>query len=411
MDMYCTNESLPEIPELVIDLYSSSIEQPQEKTQLWHPHVEFFHPISIDADIPYVFDCFRKYQQRTFFPIVDEYQNPVGILRESTLKQYVYTQYGKEVLKRVILRDSPNKFISPTPIATFNTPIAKILEIFHNGHGTEGIVIVKDREYHGFLSAKSIIHLAYQREKEFTENLQKRKDELEIANRQKDKFFSIIAHDLKSSLNGVVGVSRLLVDLGISLDPNELQEMSLLMHESGESLLKLLENLLAWARMQMGVVKFQPDECSLFELVQSNLELFQAKIFQKKINMNIDVEECSVFLDQQMIHTVLRNLTSNALKFTPEKGSISISAKRTPNYLNITVQDSGAGIRDEDIKKLLRIDQHHTTEGIDNEKGTGLGLVLCKEMIDHHQGTIEIESVLGEGTTISLKIPQPTSPL
>ncbi len=222
----------------------------------------------------------------------------------------------------------------------------------------------------------------------------------------KNRFFSIIAHDLKSPFNSILGLSRLLIEYRSSYDIEEYHRTVNLIHDSATSGFSLLENLLDWARMQTGEISFNPKKLDLKTIVMNNISLFEHIAREKKIVLSYNSpEELKVTADEQMIHTILRNLISNAIKFTPKGGSVEIKSLQENDTVTLSVSDTGIGIKPENIKRLFKIDENFSTAGTENEKGTGLGLILCKEFTDRHNGKIIVESKVLRGTKISIKLP------
>ena len=230
-------------------------------------------------------------------------------------------------------------------------------------------------------------------------------EELKSLNATKDKFFSIIAHDLKSPINSFLNIGNILVNHIDKFSKEELQDMANDVKKSGDNLFKLLENLLFWARMQMKRIEFQPEILSLDTLAYHNISLLKLNADQKDISIVSNISEnAKVFADPNMLNTVLRNLISNAIKFTKPGGEIAISHNETENHDVISVKDDGVGISEENQENLFRIDVNVSQVGTNNEKGTGLGLILCKEMVEKHQGSIDVTSKENEGTTFELNI-------
>jgi two-component system sensor histidine kinase/response regulator len=222
----------------------------------------------------------------------------------------------------------------------------------------------------------------------------------------KDKFFSIIAHDLKNPLSVISNMSSHLLRNHREFSEEKKVAYIQLINESSHILYKLLENLLEWSRAQTGNLNFEPKEFDLHELSTNNLALFEEQAREKSIDIEAYIEENSfITADYNMINTVMRNLISNALKFTYPGGKVKVFSKRENGTYSLFVSDTGIGIGSDDLKKLFRIDVSHSTLGTENEEGTGLGLILCKEFIDKHNGIIEVESKIGEGTTFIVKLP------
>jgi len=232
------------------------------------------------------------------------------------------------------------------------------------------------------------------------------KTDLEKANTAKDKFFSIIAHDLSNLFNGLLSFSDILTNKTISLTENDKEEFLGIIQQSSQQGFTLLRNLLDWSRVQTGRVHFQPEHQNLRAVVDSNIMLLSSNAKAKNINMLCDISPTVlVFTDANMFNTVIRNLLSNAIKFTPENGKITVSAKEKRKLVEIAIADTGIGISAQEIPKLFRIDISHTTIGTGKEKGTGLGLILCKEFVEKNGGEIWVESQEGQGSTFYFTLP------
>lgn len=245
---------------------------------------------------------------------------------------------------------------------------------------------------------------------EINDNLEKlvdeRTKELATANATKDKFFSIIAHDLKNSFNGLLGYSNILLsDFDSFGDVDKINMISAIKQVS-ESTYKLLQNLLDWARVQTGVIPFNPEKIQLNDLL--NDEYFmQIKLAEQKgiLLENIMSDDVYVDADHNMISTVVRNLLSNAVKFTKNDGKVFLSLKTDGNMAEIGVKDSGIGISKENLAKLFKVNENFKTFGTNNEEGTGLGLILCKEFVLKNRGEIQVHSEMGVGTEILVRLP------
>jgi signal transduction histidine kinase len=258
-------------------------------------------------------------------------------------------------------------------------------------HQFERMMKISDRQQQQLINTKDYI-LNYN-------------EELKQLNATKDKFFSIIAHDLKSPINSFLNISNILVNYIDKFTKVELVDMATDVKKAGDNLFKLLENLLYWARIQMEKIEFLPELSALDAIVYHNISLLQLQADQKEIKITSNIsDDIQVYADPNMLNTVLRNLISNAIKFTKKSGAITISHSESEIYNKISIEDDGIGISPEDQEKLFRIDVNNTQLGTNNEKGTGLGLVLCKEMIDKHQGAIEVDSVQDAGTTFTFSL-------
>ncbi|MBL7859344.1 MAG: tetratricopeptide repeat-containing sensor histidine kinase [Cyclobacteriaceae bacterium] len=230
--------------------------------------------------------------------------------------------------------------------------------------------------------------------------------ELLELNATKDKFFSIISHDLKGPLNSLTSFSGLLINHAESLSKEEIQMLAKDLDKSLKNLFSLLENLLEWSRSQTGKIEFKPESFNLTKVLEGNAQLLQTQALNKKISIVNNLKnECMVWADYHSIDTVVRNLISNAIKFTPEQGIITLDAQRKEQDVIVTIADTGVGMSSETIQKLFRIDAKHSTKGTAEEKGTGLGLILCKEFIEKNGGRIWVESTEGKGSVFYFAIP------
>ena len=237
--------------------------------------------------------------------------------------------------------------------------------------------------------------------------IEKQAETLEESIKTKDKFLSIIAHDLRNPFQGLVGYSELLLTTFEDSDKKEQMEMLDKMKKSAESLYSLSENLLNWASLQTGKMEPYPESFQLDALIQKNIDIFKQSAEQKEITISSQViADSPIKADKNMIDLVIRNLLSNAVKFTENGGEIVISLNRSGNHYRITVQDDGIGMSEKQLKSLMKVGSNNSKAGTNNERGTGLGLIICKDMIEKHSGTINIESTEGEGTTFTVVLPK-----
>ncbi len=245
------------------------------------------------------------------------------------------------------------------------------------------------------------------------EKINQTNTELEELNATKDKFFSIIAHDLKNPLSILLNSTEILASPEYKLTSTEITSFSREIHKSSKRLYDLLENLLTWARSQTGRIEFNPNYNMIYDIARNAQSLLTHLAESKNIKISIDMPHNAIaFCDNNMVATVFRNLISNAIKYTPDEGNIYIgidklytSEKNGMKFLRFFVKDTGVGINRQDIQNLFRIDKTHSTLGTAKEKGTGIGLLLCKEFIDKHQGKIDIDSEIGVGTTFYFSLP------
>lgn len=235
-----------------------------------------------------------------------------------------------------------------------------------------------------------------------------RKSELELKelNATKDKLFSIIAHDLKSPFNSILGLSELLKEDAQDCEPKNILQYSTMINSSATQAYNLLENLLAWARVQLGKLVVSKESFNLKEEVESVFYLFTSKANAKNIQLINKVSNSfTLNADINIIKTVLRNLISNAIKFTPNNGIIYLDAKEENGQSVVSVIDNGVGIPAENLELIFEPDEYYTTPGTQNEKGTGLGLILCKYFIEKHEGAMQVKSKKDAGSTFSFRIP------
>lgn len=238
------------------------------------------------------------------------------------------------------------------------------------------------------------------------EKLDKLNSELKYANDSKDKFFSIIAHDLKNPLSAIYMNSELLSIYFEQFPPEQLKDNIDKLHASSTHLKEFLDNLLEWARAQTNGISYEPEETNINELVENNISLLQSHANDKQLEINANLtDNLNLMLDQNMINTVVRNLTTNAIKFTPEGGNIIISTEKINQNIRVSIEDSGVGISPENLEKLFRIDTTISTKGTSGEKGTGLGLLLCKEFVEKHGGKINVKSDQGKGSKFYFDLP------
>jgi signal transduction histidine kinase len=222
----------------------------------------------------------------------------------------------------------------------------------------------------------------------------------------KDKFFSIIAHDLKGPFNSIIGLSEILNQQIKNHNYAEVGKYVEIIQNSSQQAFELLVNLLEWSKSQTGLMVFSPVEINIIQAIEESINLLREEATQKNIAITMDTpQKLMAKVDPAMLNTILRNLFSNAIKFTNPGGGMVISAERTTDELVISVTDNGVGISQESIDKLFRIEETHSTLGTLKEKGTGLGLLLCKEFVEKHEGRIWVESEPDKGSTFRFSIP------
>lgn len=263
---------------------------------------------------------------------------------------------------------------------------------------------VKDNDGEVWASLVSFMDITEKRKAEVS--LMSINSKLEALNLTKDKLYSIIAHDLKAPFNSILGFSELISEHLSDYNPDKCREFGKLINHSARQSLSLLENLFAWAQSQSGKIKFIPKQIALQSVVSEIVSISEPSARIKNISLNIlkgvDIE---VYADRNMLMTILRNLIANAIKFTNKGGRVEISAKMMGNMNEIIISDNGIGIKAEIKNKLFTMTDNITTKGTANESGSGLGLILCKEFIEKHGGTIWVNSEVGTGSSFHFTIP------
>lgn len=242
--------------------------------------------------------------------------------------------------------------------------------------------------------------------KERTAQLQAKHDELVSSNQQKDKFFSIIAHDLMGPFNTLIGGSHFLYSHTSSLSNEKISEYAKDLNTAAVNLHKLLENLLSWAQLQKGEIGFSPEKGNLSESINQIAALFRPAARQKDIELLITAPKiCITKFDRDIVETILRNLLNNAVKFSRPGGRIMIDLVSSPGSVAIAIKDNGIGIASDKLADLMELEQKFSTVGTSGEKGSGLGLQLCRELSALHNGRLEVESVENQGSIFTLHLP------
>jgi len=239
------------------------------------------------------------------------------------------------------------------------------------------------------------------------EEIKLKNDKLRQINAEKDRFFSIIAHDLRSPFNGFLGLTQLMAEELENLTSEEIKDFTLSMRNSAADMFRLLENLLEWARMQQGLITFNREIAQLAPIVDESIAIILEPAKIKGIEIILDISaDITVFADRNILQTVIRNIVSNAVKFTPKGGRIRVSAKVTDyNNVEISIKDTGIGMSNKMIDDLFRLDVQTNRKGTEGEPSSGLGLLLCKDFIEKHGGRIWVESEEGKGSTFRFTLP------
>jgi len=238
--------------------------------------------------------------------------------------------------------------------------------------------------------------------------IETQKEELTQLTIQKDKFYSIIAHDLRSPFNGLLGITELLAEEFEGSPDSKHFTMVQNLNQSAQKLYQLLENLLQWAQLQQGVLKAKPEYLPLASSMAESIQTMMDVAIKKGISLQIDIpDSIYVFADRLMLESIVRNLIWNGVKFTPNGGKVKISAKKEPSkMIGITITDTGIGMNRKILENLFRFDKSINRPGTDGEPSSGLGLMICKEFIEQNHGEISVQSQQGKGSTFTFTLPE-----
>jgi two-component system sensor histidine kinase/response regulator len=232
------------------------------------------------------------------------------------------------------------------------------------------------------------------------------KNEVLKMNKQRDKLYSIIAHDIRSPLSGILQTVDAIEQGYFDPTSEDFKEIIHHLKERTKETSTLLTSLLQWSRVKSDKFEMHPTESNVYVIVSSCIQLLNANAENKNISIHFDSDENAIaWCDEVSIHTVIRNLISNAIKFTNSNGTIWVRTKRSDCKLRIEIIDSGVGMAEETIKKIFEQNEHYTSTGTNNEQGTGLGLMIVKEFVEKNNGAIKVESVIGKGSTFVIELP------
>lgn len=238
------------------------------------------------------------------------------------------------------------------------------------------------------------------------EKLRQSEIELEKMNKNKDRFFSIISHDLRSPFNSLLGLTRWMMEDFDSFSKEEIKESVTNLYQVSEGLFHLLEDLLDWSRIQFNRIDFQPEVFNLHNVITRVLTSLKPVAIEKNINVvNLVSKNCTINADQHMIQAIIRNLVNNSIKFTPNFGLIKITAGFDLEDLIILVEDTGVGMTSRTLQNLFKLESKTTTKGTEGESGTGLGLLICREFVEKHNGKIWATSELEKGSKFFIRLP------
>jgi len=263
------------------------------------------------------------------------------------------------------------------------------------------------RNSQGELTGITIVSRHITERKQAEQRMRRQKEELDELNATKDKFFSILAHDLKNPFSSLYSLSQVVDENYRNLEEEDKIVALKRIHHSAELIYNLLENLLTWSKSQSGRIEYTPSDFNLSALIEENINLHRTSAEKKGIRLTTNMREVfTAYADRQMINTVLRNLVNNAVKFTGSGKEVEVNVRPEEKFLEVEVKDQGVGISPENLEKLFRIDVKYKTKGTSGEKGTGLGLILCHEFIRKNYGAIWCESQPGQGSSFFFTIPR-----
>jgi signal transduction histidine kinase len=226
-------------------------------------------------------------------------------------------------------------------------------------------------------------------------------------NANKDRLFSLVAHDLKSPFSGVLGMLEMMAEEGDTISPAEMKDHLRMLSRSARDTFSLMENLLQWSTFESGETPYHPVRVNLDEIVCGVISLVQAAAGRKSVAVSADVpSDLYVLADKSMVHSIIQNLIANALKFTPEGGRVTVDVQVSNEWVEVSVRDTGVGMSPTQLAKIRNRESGHTSYGTRGESGTGLGLNICQRFIEKHGGRFSVQSAPGEGTTMSFTLPR-----
>ncbi len=350
-----------------------------------------------------------------FAPIPYFKLNKQGLIKEVNIKASEMCGVERRKLvssnfKTLILQEERNKF-NQFIQTVFDTKIKQRCEIrIKNKTNCVYEVLLEGLEIIDLVEKDAYCHIALidlTDYKSVENDLKKTAEQLILLNATKDKFFSIIAHDLRSPFHALLGLSEILASDGESYSPDEIKSFGKGLNDNVKNIYHLLDNLLKWAMMQRDMVIFKPERMNLFEVVNSVVEMTRESLKNKKITIYNDVnKDIDIYADSSMLFSIIHNLITNAIKFTAEFGKIIVEAGERHDLVEVSVQDTGIGINIDTLSNLFDFASVITTNGTNGEKGTGLGLPLCKEFVEKNGGKLWANSEVGKGTKIMFTLPK-----
>lgn len=259
----------------------------------------------------------------------------------------------------------------------------------------------------GFLMRNRVLNRINKQLKDNSDLISKQKSKLEEVNASQNMFFSILSHDLRNPFNGILGFLNILKNDFDTLSNVEKKQYIDYVNISAKQVFKLIERLLELARLKDGRYQFKFENVNISEITEQVLQLQRTNTLNKKVTLENNIsKDVLIYADKVSVDIILRNLTDNAIKFTPAGGKVSLESESKDGKVVVYVKDNGVGMDNEDMKNIFRLDKRITSKGTNDEKGTGLGLYVCKEMIEKMNGSIKVESVVGKGSTFIVTFPE-----
>jgi PAS domain S-box-containing protein len=335
---------------------------------------------------------------RQYIEVNEAFYNMLGfdkieVIGKTATDLNIFTQ---EKINAILMKADSNGNVTnaEAELMTKNGDIKQVLISAENTH-------VQDKEYR-----LTVIHDITARKKAEDE-IKLKNDELFKLNAEKDKFFSIISHDLRGPFNGFLGLTKLMAEELPTLKQQDIQKIATSMRDSATNLFNLLENLLEWSRLQRGITSFEPGPLLLMPMIAESMHPVIDLADKKGVEIRYEIQtDLEVFADEYMLASTIRNLASNAVKFTTKGGKVTIAAKTIPGHsVEISVSDTGIGMSLEMVHDLFRLDVQTNRRGTENETSSGLGLLLCKDFVEKHGGKLWVESEEGKGSVFYFTIP------
>ena len=330
----------------------------------------------------------------------DTFADYLGIPKSKIINSTVYDIATKELANKYNIADCELR--DSLGYQKYESNVKFADGSLHNIIFDKACLINDQNEFDGIIGIMQDIT----KRKEAELSLKESEKKFRELNSTKDKLFSIIAHDLRSPFNGILGLSELLIENFKNSETTNSEKYLRFINSSAKNTLALLNNLLNWAKSQTGQISFNPQKIDLIQIIQEIIEIKNPQAKLKNITIHIiQSNEIEIYADKNMLMLILRNLISNAIKFTKPDGNINIALTSNENQIEITISDNGIGIPKEKLKTLFNTTSNKTSLGTEYEKGSGLGLILCREFVEKHGGIIWVESEVGKGSDFKFKLP------